>query len=132
MFSHSVEECNITPLNSTTLTSVGGALASGTENVMIQCDCTVNNDSALIRWYNPDGSQVLYGGHNNYVSGTPYYTKNRSNTSITLIIPTFNDSYDGTYNCGRKVNKSKFIAPSTVFVLYIAGELMINITSLFT
>ena len=124
-----MEECTITPLNSTTLTANGGALASGTENVMIQCSCTINNDSALIRWYNPDGSQILYGGHTNYVNGTPYYTINKSNTNITLIIPTFNDSYDGTYNCGRKVNSNEFVAPSAAVVLYIAGELMINVIS---
>ena len=124
-----MEECTITPLNSTTLTANGGALASGTENVMIQCSCTINNDSALIRWYNPDGSQILYRGHKKYVNGTPYYTINKSNTSITLIIPTFNDSYDGTYNCGRKVNSTEFVAPSAAVVLYIAGELMINVIS---
>ena len=125
-----MEECTITPLNSTTLTADGGALASGTENVMIQCNCTVNNDSAKIRWYNPDGSQIFYSQHKNYVNGTPYFMQNNnSTTNITLIIPTFNDSYDGTYNCGRKVNTTAFIRPSTAVVLYIAGELMINIIS---
>ena len=124
-----MEECSITPLNSTTLTATGGALASGTENVMIQCSCTIN-DRAQIRWYNPDGSQIFYRKNKYYVNGTPYFTlNNNSNTNITLIIPTFNDSYDGTYNCGRKVNTKEFVAPSVAVVLYIAGELMINIIS---
>ena len=121
------EECTITPLNSTTLTSTSWTLASGTENVMVQCDCTVNDDSAVIRWYNPDGSQIYHKGHVHHVNGTPYYTKGKSNTSITLVIPKFNGTFDGTYNCGRKVNRTEFIAPSTAVVLYIAGELMINI-----
>ena len=125
-----MEECTITPLNSTTLTATGGALASGTENVMIRCSCTVNNDSARIRWYNPDGYQILYRQHKHYVMGTPHFTQNNnSNTNITLIIPTFNDSYNGTYNCGRRVNRMEFVAPSAAVVLYTAGELMINIIS---
>ena len=132
-FPHSVvaeEECTTTPLNSTTMTSTGGALASGTENVMIQCNCTVNNDSAKIRWYNPDGFRILFRGHNNSVNGTPYVTSNtKSKASITLVIPKFSDSYDGTYNCQRGVNNSKLVAPNAAIVLYIAGELMINIIS---
>ena len=131
-FPHSVvaeEECTITPLNSTNLTSTGGTLAFRTENVMIQCNCIVNNDSAKIRWYNPDGIRILCRGRNNSVNGTPYVTTNtKSKTSITLVIPKFNDSYDGTYNCGRKVKK-KLVAPSAAAVLYIASELMINIIS---
>ena len=124
------EECTITPLNSTTLTSTGVALAIGTENVMIRCNCTINNDSAVIRWYNPDGSQILFKGRNQSANSTPYFTKNnQSDTNITLVIPKFIESYNGTYNCGRKVNRMEFIAPSAAAVLYIAGELMINIIS---
>ena len=133
-FPHSVvakEECTITPLNSTNLTSTGGALASGTENVMIQCNCTANSDSVKIRWQNPDGFRILFRKHNNsYVNGTPYVTTNtKSNISVTLVIPTFNNSYDGTYNCGRRVNNSKSAGPSAAVVLYIYGELMIIIIS---
>ena len=130
-FPHSVvakEECTITPLNPTTLTFTGGALASGTENVTIQCSCTVNNDSAKIRWYNPDGSQIYHEGHMHHVNGTPYSTIRDNDTNITLVIPKFNDSYDGIYNCGRKVNNITFVAPSAATVLYIAGELMIIIS----
>ena len=131
-FLHSVvaeEECTITPLNSTNLTSTGGALANGTENVMIRCNCTANSDSAKIRWHNLDGFRILFRKHNDYVNGTPYVTSNtKGNISVTLVIPTFNDSYDGTYNCGRRVNNSKFVALSSAVVLYIYGELMIIAT----
>ena len=123
------EECTITPLNPTNLTSTGGVLATGTKNVMIQCNCTANSDSAKIRWRNPDGFRILFRKNDSYVNGTPYVTtNNKGNISVTLVIPTFNDSYDGTYNCGRRVNNSKFIARSAA-VLYIYGELMINIIS---
>ena len=32
--------CTITPINPTTLTTAGGVLPNGTENVMIQCNCS--------------------------------------------------------------------------------------------
>ena len=62
-----------------------------------------------------------------HVNGTPYSTIRDNDTNITLVIPKFNDSYDGKYNCGRKVN-IRFVAPSAAIFLYIDGELMIIIS----
>ena len=125
------EECTITPLNPTTLTATGGALVSGTENVMIQCSCTINNDD-VVRWYNASGCKVFRNVSENFIPGTPHYTRvngSTGNRNITLVIPTFNDTYDGTYTCGRRVSNTEFGAPNVSVVLTIAGELMIHILS---
>ena len=65
-----------------------------------------------------------------YVAGSPYFIPNNPNgaTDVTLVIPTFNDSYDGTYNCGIFVSNTEFTSPSAAVILTI-GELMINTVS---
>ena len=122
------EECTITPLNPTNvLAATGGALASGTENVMIQCSCTINNNSDVVRWYDPDGFKLFHNSSKNFNPDTPHYTIPEGSTdkrNITLVIPIFNDTYDGTYTCGRRVSNTEFGAPSISVVLNIAGELI--------
>ena len=122
----SAQSCTITPLNPTTLTATGGALVSGTTDVRIQCVCTVTNDDQRVRWYNISGNFLNQDVHMNYVAGSPYYIPNSSNgaTDVTLVIPTFTDSYDGTYNCGIRVSNTEFTSPSAAVTLTI-GELMI-------
>ena len=124
--------CNITPINPTTLTTAGGALASGTENVMILCNCTYGNGTVvdIVRWYNPDGIQLFLLSSDSYIPGTPHYTRlvDDSNTNIILVIPTFNDSYDGTYTCGRRVSSTQVGTPNTAVTLTIVGELIKSIT----
>ena len=123
------EQCTITPLNPTNaLTATGGALASGTENVMIQCNCTIINDE-VVRWYDPDGFQLFSGASSELIPGTPHYTRMgdpADNMNAILVIPTFNDTYDGTYYCGIRVDRTTFRAPNASVVLTINGELMIN------
>ena len=123
-------ECTITPLNPTNaLTATGGTLASATDNVKIQCSCTINNDSDVVRWYDPNGLQLLNNANENLIPGTPHYTRLEGptdNMNIILVIPTFNDSYDGTYYCGIRVDNKTFKAPNASVVLTISGELMIN------
>ena len=122
------EECTITPLNPTNaLTATGGALASGTENVMIQCNCTINNDSDVVRWYDPGGFKLFRNSSENFNHDTPHYTipeGSTDNRNIILVIPIFNDTYDGTYTCGRRVSNTEFGVPSIGVVLNIAGELI--------
>ena len=124
----SAQSCTITPQNHTNdLTADGGALVSGTTNVRIQCVCTGTNDNQLVRWYDINTNFLTRSVNPDYVDGSPYYILN-SRTNVTLVIPTFNDSYDGTYNCGIRVSDTEFTSPSAAVTLTI-GELMINIVS---
>ena len=126
----SAQSCTITPLNPTTLTATGGALVSGTTDVRIQCVCIGTNDDQRVRWFDITGDFVFTTANDNYVAGTPYYMPNSPNgaTDVTLVIPTFTDSYDGTYNCGIRVSNTEFTSPSAAVTLTI-GELMINTVS---
>ena len=125
--------CTITPLNPTTLTATGGALPNGTMNVMIQCNCT-NNDGTVVdrvKWYDPDGIRLVADRHNRFNASVPHITRvNGSDTHVILVIPTLNDSYDGTYTCGKKVKKGLLPGPPNGTVdLTIEGELMIGTIS---
>ena len=121
--------CTITPINPTTLTTAGGVLASGTVNVMIQCNCTDDDGTVvdMVRWYDPDGTRLIVSTHNRYVAGTPYYRREPDNTNIVLVIPTFNDSYDGTYTCGGKFNIGPPDLPNAAVDLTIDGKLLIHV-----
>ena len=121
--------CIITPINPTTLTTAGGVLASGTENVMIRCNCTYYNGTVIDRvsWYDPDGTRLLVSDNDNYVAGTPYYNREPNDINIALVIPTFNDSYDGTYYCGRRFSRGPPEPPNAVVNLTIDGKLLIHV-----
>ena len=118
--------CTITPINPTTLTTAGGVLASGTENVTIRCNNCTDDDGTLnrVRWYDPDGNRLVRPGNKDYVPGTPHFTRvDNADSDITLVIPTFNDSYDGTYTCGERVNYGLLPGPpNAVVILTISGE----------
>ena len=116
--------CTITPINPTTLTTAGGVLASGTENVTIQCNCT-NDDGTVVnevRWYYSDGTRLLANTHNKYVAGTPYFRREPDDTNIVLVIPTFNDSYDDTYICGERMNRGPHGSPNAHVALTVDGK----------
>ena len=119
--------CTITPINPTTLTTAGGVLPNGTENVMIRCNCSEDDGSVItsIRWYKPDGSIVPRIGTNSHIAGAPHITRpsgDSDNRNITLVIPTFNDSYDGNYICGRR-SGDNLVPPITAVSLTIGGKL---------
>ena len=118
--------CTITPINPTTLTTAGGVLASGTENVTIRCNNCTNDYGTLdrIRWYDPDGYRLPRPTNNYYVPGAPHFQVADGNDDIILVIPTFNESYDGTYTCGERVNYGLLPGPPNAVVnLTIAGKL---------
>ena len=114
--------CIITPVIPTTLTAAGGVLANGTENVMIQCNCTDDDGTVVepMRWHDPDGTRLLISSHRKYVAGTPYYRKEPDNKNIVLVIPMFTDSYDGMYICGIKGLRPG--VPSATVNLSIGGK----------
>ena len=121
--------CAITPLYPTNgLTAAGGTLVSGTTNVRIQCTCSVTGN---LRWYDFNTNYLVQSSHPIYVDGSPYFMLGATVgnvQNVTLVIPTFNDSYDGTYNCGIFVSSTQFTSPSAAVTLTI-GELMINTVS---
>ena len=124
--------CTINPINPTILTTAGGVLAIGTVNVTIRCNnCTDRNVTlGRVRWYDPDRTRLVGRVNDDYVPGTPHFTKvNDGNNDIILVIPTFNDSYDGTYTCGERVgNKGDLPGPpNAVVILTISGKLMIHV-----
>ena len=121
--------CATAPLNPTSLTATGGSLVNGTVNVMIHCVCSVNESSQVPRWYDVNTEFLAQLSHPRYVAGSPYFIHGATIgnvQSVILVIPTFNDSYDGTYHCGIRVNDTTFTSPSTAVTLTINSELMIN------
>ena len=121
--------CTVTPISPTTLTAAGGVVPIGTENVMIRCVCLDDDGSEItnVRWHKPDGSTVPRIGTNRFIAGAPHFTRasgDSDNRNITLVIPTFNDSYDGNYICGRR-SDDNLVPPITAVSLTIGGELFI-------
>ena len=114
--------CIVTPINPITLTATGGVLANGTENVMIQCNCTDDDGTVVepLRWHDLNGTRLLLSEHRRYVAGTPYYRKEPDNKNIVLVIPMFTDSYDGMYICGIKGLRPG--VPSAIVNLTIGGK----------
>ena len=121
--------CTITPINPTILTAAGGALPSGTENVMILCNCTYGNGTVedIVRWYDSDEIQLIGSFNPNFIVGTPHYSRlvDGNNTNVILVIPIFNGSYNGTYSCGRKLDNNQLGAPNATVYLTIDGELIV-------
>ena len=99
--------CTVTAINPANLTATDKvlAIAYGTENVMIQCNCYNVNDKALrfTRWFDSNGIRIQYKTHHTYVSGA-IYLKRTTNYGVVLVIPLFNNSYDGIYTCGNGKN----------------------------
>ena len=132
MIDVSAQSCNVTPLSPTTLTATGGAIAYGTMNVSIQCSCTESDGTVVntVRWYNPDGTKLVTTLNAQYNPDAPYFTRvnANSNRDVILVIPTFNDSYNGTYTCGRNVADRSALTPPTADVTLTTtiSELMIN------
>ena len=136
----SAQSCTITPLNPSTLTATGGAINYGTENVRIRCSCTESNGNAvsIVRWYDPAGTRLVSARNPaEFNANVPHFTRVNGdqgntvdNTDIILVIPTFNDSYDGMYTCGREVANREALTPPTADVmLTIISELMNNTIS---
>ena len=129
--------CTITPLSPTTLTTTGRGIPSGTMNVTIRCNCTQSNGTAVsvVRWYDPAGTRLVSPQNTEQFNpNVPHFTRvggdfgnDVDEASVILVIPTFNDSYDGTYTCGRNAADRTALTPPTANVtLTIISELMIK------
>ena len=115
--------CTITPLNPTTLTATGGSLPVGTKNVRIQCNCTKDNGTVLdpVKWYDPARNRIVRPENIEFDASAPHFITVDGNTHLILVIPTFNDSYAGTYTCGRRVKRGLPGPPNAAVVLNIEG-----------
>ena len=127
----SAQSCTVTPLSPTTLTATGGALPSGTMNVRIQCNCAERNGGAVdvVRWYDPAGTRLVSSRNTGKFDGNvPHFTRVNvgNDRNVVLVIPTFNDSYDGRYICGRDAADRSALTPPTANVTLTISELMIN------
>ena len=113
--------CTVTPTSPITLTAAGGVLVDGTQNVMIECRCVDGSNVALspVRWFHPNNMRI--SSQSNTPTGAPYYISSDSSRLATLVIPTFNDSYDGTYTCGWDDTHPPF--PRTTTTLTLPGEM---------
>jgi len=116
----SAQSCTINPRSPSNLTATGGVLVDGTQNVMIECECVDDNGRRLrkIRWFFPD--TTIVAKQINPPDGAPYRINN--NRLQTLVIPTFGDSYDGTYTCGVSEDETYPPNPLTVISLTLPGE----------
>ena len=101
-------------------------------NVMIQCNCT-NDDGTIVetvKWYDPNGIRLVAEGNDQFDASVPHITRVDSDgTHVILVIPTFTDSYDGTYICGNRVGESDDGpgSPNVAVTLTIEGEVMIHV-----
>ena len=132
--------CTITPLSPTTLTTTGGPLLNGTMNVMIQCNCT-NDDGTVVgtvRWYDPAGTRLIAEGNDRFDASAPHFTRvDYSNSNVILVIPAFNDSFNGTYKCGNRKGETQGESnnngpgsPNADVTLTIEGELIIHVVNI--
>ena len=114
-----------------TLTTTGGAIPSWTMNVRIRCSCTESNGDPVdpVRWYDPAGTRLVSAQNAaQFNPNAPHFERvDGANSDILLIIPTFSDSYDGVYTCGRvAASRGALTPPIAIVTLTIDSELMIN------
>ena len=101
-------KCTITPMDFTNLTISDGVLsiAYGMKNVRIHCNCTCSAVSGMvlspIRWVDPHGRVIEKRNETNLIdiNGRYYFTENSNDRNVVLVIPVFNESYEGIYSCG--------------------------------
>jgi len=80
-------------------------LASNTENVIIQCKCSMGSGGLFkeINWYTSDKTPVDMLGSAR--GGAPYTHFNHQKKTVILIIPKFIDEYSDTYICSSGLTK---------------------------
>ena len=125
-------QCTITLIRPNTLTNTGGALSSGTTDVRFHCKCVDNGGGDILtRWF--DTNQIRLNTLANTNPGSPYFILNGSNpagnTEATLVIPTFNSTYAGTYTCGRNLASNPADMPPTATITLNICELIISAIS---
>ena len=100
-------ECTVTPVNSTNLTVSDGVLsiAYGMTNVRIHCNCSAVGGMVLMspfKWFGPHGRVIEKRNETNLtdINDCNYFMENSDDRNPVLVIPVFNESYEGIYSCG--------------------------------
>jgi len=75
-----------------------------------------------VRWFHPNNMRI--SSQSNTPTGAPYYISSDNSRLATLVIPTFNDSYDGTYTC--RLNNNYPPNPMTTIDLTLAGKKLVG------
>ena len=90
---------------------------------MVECRCVDDDGNALslARWFDPNNVRVAT--QQNAPKGGPYRISGNNNRLATLVIPTFSDSYDGTYTCGIGNNHPP--TPMITIGLSLAGNYVV-------
>ena len=95
---------------------------NGAQNITITCYCSNSFKERLdtVRWFFNETRILL---KHNVTKGHPYIVLNEA--LATLIIPTFNNSYSGTYTCGNDNDMDKTTVKSSIrlFVAVKPGKL---------
>ena len=96
--------CNIISTSFCTLTTDGGAIINGTENVTIYCLCTRGSSFPVAvglgntSWF-LNGDQITRDEADE--TRSPYF---KETVPLQLIIPSFVSPHNGTYTCGPTTN----------------------------
>ena len=107
--------CSIISTNLPTVTAAGGAIISGTKNVILYCICMRVNSNIIVgqtRWF-INGVRINLTQDDG--SGNPY---SRDNVPSPLIIPSFVAPHNGTYSCG---NLNNFVDVTDSITLTLLG-----------
>jgi len=108
--------CDIISTNLTTLTTDGGVIFNGTQNVIIYYLCMRDNVAVGgARWFFPNRNQVRTETHWLTRPNGPYY---KNVIPTPLIIQKFVHPYIGTYGCGHTRH---FSTVSVTINLTLAG-----------
>ena len=91
--------CNIISTSLPTLTTPGGVITNGTQNVILYCVCVQDNVAVGPTLWFFNGVRVNRTEDDG--SGAPY---SRNNVPSPLIIPSFVTGNGGTYRCGSVGN----------------------------
>ena len=114
--------CTIFSTSLSTLTTDGGVIFNGTQNVIIYCLCMkIDVIRPGVRWFFPDNTQVRT--ETNLATGPndPYF---RNIVPTPLIIREFVHPYNGTYSCGPSTDFGRVLLEGDTISLILAS--MIN------
>ena len=99
------------------MTTDGGVIIDGTQNVIMYCLCMRNNIVVGgARWFFPNGDRVRIQSPSR--PGSPYFI---NNIPTPLIIPSFVHPYDGTYSCGPSTDFNRVLSEGDTITLTLAS-----------